>query len=151
VSASVIGFIRISLISLAVGIVMGVLIAAGVFSGATKPQLITSAHAHVNLLGFVSMLIFGVGYHILPRFSGKTLYSEGLASAQLWLNLGGLIGIFAGLVAAAYSESDLMLYIVAPFGGVFALGALLFAFNMLKTMSGPAPPPLAPPRRPAGD
>lgn len=145
-SASVIGFIRISLISLAVGIIMGVLIAAGAFSGADKPQLITSAHAHVNLLGFVSMLIFGVGYHILPRFSGKTLYSEGIATAQLWLNLAGLVGIFAGLFAAAYSQADLMLYVVAPFGGVFALGGLLFAFNLLKTMSGPAPPPLAPPR-----
>lgn len=145
-SSSVIGYIRVSLISLVLGVIMGVLIAAGIFNDASKPQLITSAHAHINLLGFVSMLIFGVGYHILPRFSGKTLYSEAIATAQLWLNLAGLVGIFVGLVAAAYSQSDLVLYVVAPFGGVFALGGLLFAFNLLKTMSGPSPPPLAPPK-----
>lgn len=150
-SSSVIGFIRASLISLLVGVIMGVLIAAGVFSDACKPQLITSAHAHVNLLGFMAMLIFGVGYHILPRFSGKTLYSEGIASAQLWINLAGLVGVFGGLIAAAYSGRDLMLYVVAPFGTVYALGAFLFVFNMLKTMGGPAPPPLVPPRPPAGD
>ncbi len=147
-SSSVIGFIRASLISLLVGVVMGVLIAAGVFSGACKPQLITSAHAHVNLLGFMAMLIFGVGYHILPRFSGKTLYSEGLATAQLWLNLVGLVGVFTGLVAGAYTDKDLLLYMVAPFGAVYALGAIVFTFNMLKTMGGPAPPPLAPPKPP---
>ena len=148
-SSTVIGFIRASLISLLVGVIMGVLIAAGVFSGACKPQLITSAHAHVNLLGFVTMLIFGVGYHILPRFSGKTLYSEGMSTVQLWLNLAGLVGIFTGLVAGAYSGSDLMLYIVAPSGALFALGAILFVYNMLKTMGGPAPPPLTPPKPPA--
>ncbi len=82
-SPTVIGFIKVSLISLLVGVVMGVLIAAGVFSGAGRPSLVTAAHAHVNLLGFVCMLIFGVAYHILPRFSGKPLYSEGLATAQL--------------------------------------------------------------------
>lgn len=148
-SSSVVGFIRASLVSLFIGVVMGVLLAAGVFGGACKPQLIASAHAHINLLGFVTMLIFGVGYHILPRFSGKTLYSEGLATVQLWLNLIGLAGVFAGLVAAAYTDKDLMLYLVAPFGGIFALGSIFFAFNMWMTMAGPAPPPLVPPKPPS--
>jgi cbb3-type cytochrome oxidase subunit 1 len=148
-SSSVIGFIRASLISLAVGVILGVLMAAGVFDGAPRPQYITSAHAHVNLLGFVSMLIFGVGYHILPRFSGKTLYSEGLATAQLWINLAGLAGIIVMLIVAAFTDADLMRYGVAPFGAVFALGSILFVYNMLKTMGGPAPAPLVPPR-PAG-
>ena len=140
------GFIRASLISLLVGVIMGVMIAAGVFDDADKPHLITSAHAHVNLMGFMAMLIFGVGYHILPRFSGKELFSEEIATWQMWLNLVGLIGVFAGLIAAAYSDSDLMRYVIAPFGAIYALGAVFFTFNMLKTMSGPAPPPLVPPK-----
>jgi cbb3-type cytochrome oxidase subunit 1 len=145
-SPSVIGFIRVSLISLLVGVVMGVLMAAGVFSGACRPGFITTAHAHINLLGFVCMLIFGGGYHILPRFSGKPLYSERLASVQLWLNTAGLVGVFAMLVAAAYSEADLMRYGVAPFGAVFALGAVLFTFNLLKTMGRAPAPPVVPPK-----
>ncbi len=145
-SSSVMGFIRVSLISLLVGVLTGVLMAAGAFRDASHYSLIVTAHAHVNLLGFVSMLIFGVGYHILPRFSGKTLHSEGLATAQIWLNLVGLIGVFAGLMAGAYSDSDLMRYVVAPFGAVYALGAVIFTYNLLKTMSGPAPPPVVPPK-----
>lgn len=32
-------------------------------------------HVHLNLLGFMSMMIYGVGYHILPRFSRRPVYS----------------------------------------------------------------------------
>ncbi len=145
-SDSVIAFIRISLFSLVVGVILGVLMAAGVFRGAQNPSMVTSAHAHVNLLGFMSMLIFGVGYHILPRFSGKPLYSESLASAQVWVNLVGLVGIVGALLVGAYTDADLFRYGVAPFGVVFAAGALIFAYNLLKTMSGPAPAPVVPPR-----
>src|SRR3989304_4274239 len=39
------------------------------------------AHAHIVLAGFVMMVIFGIAYHILPRFAGKPLHSEGWAAA----------------------------------------------------------------------
>lgn len=42
-----------------------------------------TVHLHLNLLGFMSMMIFGVLYHVLPRFSGRPLYSEKLAWAHL--------------------------------------------------------------------
>ena len=145
-SPTVIGFIKVSLISLLAGVILGVLMAAGVFNGAGRPYMVTAAHAHVNLLGFVCMLIFGVAYHILPRFSGKPLFSEGLATAQLWLNITGLVGMFVMLMAAAYSQADLMRYGVAPFGAIFALGAVVFVFNMLKTIGGEPPPPLVSPK-----
>src|SRR3972149_6487064 len=43
------------------------------------------AHAHIVLAGFVMMVIFGIAYHILPRFAGKPLHSEGWAAAHFWL------------------------------------------------------------------
>ena len=43
------------------------------------------AHAHIVLTGFVMMIIFGIAYHILPRFAGKPLHSEGWAAAHFWL------------------------------------------------------------------
>lgn len=148
-SPTVIGFIKTSLLSLAVGVVLGVLLALHVLKPDT-PQLLTSAHAHVNLLGGVMMLIFGVGYHILPRFSGRPLWNEGLSTVQLWLNIVGLAGMVAFLIAGAYSSSDLMRWAVAPFGALYGTGAVLFALNMWMTISGalPAPTPLKVPGGP---
>ncbi|MDO8736576.1 MAG: cbb3-type cytochrome c oxidase subunit I [Thermoleophilia bacterium] len=150
-SPTVIGFIKTSLLSLAAGVILGVLMALQVLPKADAPQFITSAHAHINLLGAVMMLIFGVGYHILPRFSGRPLHNEGMSTVQLWLNVAGLVGMFAALLAAAWSSSsgDLMRYAVAPFGALYALGAVLFAWNMWKTISGalPAPTPVVPARK----
>jgi cbb3-type cytochrome oxidase subunit 1 len=148
-SPTVIGFIKTSLLSLAVGVVLGVLIALHVLKP-DQPQLLTSAHSHVNLLGGVMMLIFGVGYHILPRFSGRPLWNEKMADVQLWVNIIGLAGMVIAFIAAAYSKSDLLRYAVAPFGALYGLGALLFVINMWKTISGalPAPSPLKVPGKP---
>jgi len=150
VSPTVIGFIKTSLLSLATGVVLGVLMALHVLPQADTPQYLTSAHAHINLLGAVMMLIFGVGYHILPRFSGRPLHNEGLSTVQLWLNIIGLVGMFVSLLAAAYSTADLLRYAVAPFGAIYALGGVLFAWNMWMTVSGalPAPTPIKPAPKP---
>ena len=145
-----IGFIKASLLSMATGVILGVLMALQVLPDAKAPVFITSAHAHINLLGAVMMLIFGVGYHILPRFSGRPLHNEGLSTVQLWLNIIGLVGMFIALLAAAYSTSNLMRYAVAPFGALYALGGVLFVWNMWMTISGalPAPTPIKPAVKP---
>ena len=149
-SPTVIGFIKASLLSLATGVVLGVLMALRVLPDPKAGLYITSAHAHINLLGAVMMLIFGVGYHILPRFSGRPLHNEGLSTVQLWLNVIGLVGMFISLLAAAYSTADLLRYAVAPFGALYAVGCVLFAWNMWMTISGalPAPTPIKPAAKP---
>ena len=43
------------------------------------------AHAHMNLVGFVVMMIFGVGYQMLPRFFGHPIHSRSLAVAHVWM------------------------------------------------------------------
>ena len=40
------------------------------------------AHVHLNLLGFVSMVIFGVAYHVIPRFTGHPLHNPRLAGGH---------------------------------------------------------------------
>ncbi|MHB8858229.1 MAG: cbb3-type cytochrome c oxidase subunit I [Thermoleophilia bacterium] len=149
-SPTVIGFIKTSLLSLATGVILGVLMALHVLPQADAPRYITSAHAHINLLGAVMMLIFGVGYHILPRFSGRPLHNERLSSVQLWINVTGLVGMFVALLVAAYSTADVLRYAVAPFGALYALGGVIFAYNMWMTISGalPAPTPIKPAPKP---
>jgi len=146
----VIGYIKASLASLAIGVVLGVLMALGALKP-DAPKLLASAHGHVNLLGAVMMLIFGVGYHILPRFSGRPLWNEGLSTVQLWLNIIGLAGMVIFLIVAAYSpETNYMRYAVAPFGALYALGSVFFVINIWKTVAGalPAPTPVKPAEKP---
>lgn len=143
-SPTVIAFIRSSLIYLAIGITMGILMILRVLPDAAAPQYITMAHAHVNLLGWVSMLMFGVGYHILPRFSGRPLHSEGAAKAQLWLTNIGLAAMVIMLFVDAYVKQDILLYGVAPFGVMYAVGAYLFVYNLWKTLAAAMPVPMPP-------
>lgn len=147
-SPTVINYIKSSLVYLALGVTMGLLMSLGVFDGR---EYVTTLHAHINLLGWISMLIFGVAFHILPRFSGRPLHNEKMASVQLWLNNIGLAGMVVTLLAGAFwndftqsQRPDFLLYGMAPFGGLFAVGTYLFVFNLWKTLAG-ALPPVAPP------
>lgn len=67
-------FIKASLVWLGLGVTLGVAMAAQPAWGVYRP-----AHVHMNLLGFVTMMMYGVAYHVLPRFSGHPLYRRGLA------------------------------------------------------------------------
>ncbi|MHC5077721.1 MAG: cbb3-type cytochrome c oxidase subunit I [Planctomycetota bacterium] len=58
------------------------------------------AHAHLAILGFVSFTAVGGLYFILPRITGKPLYSKRLAVLQYWLMLLGTYGMFVVLTVA---------------------------------------------------
>ena len=65
-------FIRASLVWLGLGVSLGVaMVIVPQYALVYRP-----AHMHANLLGFVSMMIFGVAYHVLPRFVGRPLHSS---------------------------------------------------------------------------
>lgn len=89
-------------------------------------------HAHLMLLGWITMMIYGVGYHILPRFSASPLYSDKLANAQFYLSNIGLIGMAIGFVLRNYMDIGAVLLVV--FSIITAISILLFAFNMLMTL-----------------
>jgi cbb3-type cytochrome oxidase subunit 1 len=95
----------------------------------------TSTHAHLNLLGFMSMMIYGVGYHILPKFSGRNIYSPAIMNIQFWIANAGLIGMAIGwpLVQRMF-ESSLAKGILIISAILSLLSVILFAFNILKTI-----------------
>lgn len=89
---------------------------------------IRPAHAHVNLLGWVSMFIYGVAYHVLPRFTGQALHSERLADFHL-------ISANVGLVGMAVSVALLRPGPVFGFFGLLeTLGGLAFVYNIGRTI-----------------
>ncbi len=91
-------------------------------------------HVHLNLLGFMSMMIYGVGYHILPRFSGRHIYSHKIMNIQFWLANAGLLimALIWPFVIRGDSFRYEIILIVSAFLSLVAV--VLFAFNILKTI-----------------
>lgn len=122
-------FIRASLGWFALGVLLGIALAA------YPPWVIyRPAHAHMNVVGFLTMMVFGVGYQLLPRLFGHPLYSRRMAVAHWWLANSGLGGMVAGFVMQPHIGRTGST-IVAVGGVLFSLGALGFVFNMWRTFS----------------
>ena len=127
-------FIRCAIIYFLLAILLGIHMS---INSAIYPWM--PIHAHFNLLGWMSMMIYGVGYHILPRFSGKPLFSDALANAQLWLSNAGLIGMAACWWVTSHGGTNTVLLV---FSLLEALSVVFFAINMFKTIkAAPAPAP----------
>jgi cbb3-type cytochrome oxidase subunit 1 len=124
-------FVKASLAWLALGVTLGVAMAAHPAWTVYRP-----AHMHMVLLGFVTMMIFGVAYHVIPRFAGFPLHSRRAAAAQWWISNSGLALMVGGFFARpnAFDPGTLILAI----GGVLAAsGAYTFVYNVWRTIDGP--------------
>lgn len=125
------GFLFTGLVYLVIGVTLGVL-----FFIIPETRPLKSVHIHLNLVGFVIFTIFGIGYHILPRFRGNPLFSERLAWWQFWLANVGLVGLVFSLGLGAYLDSDGVRVAQVVFGSTLALSIYLFVYNMLRTLLG---------------
>jgi cbb3-type cytochrome oxidase subunit 1 len=122
-------FIRASLIWFVLGITLGLAMAM-------RPPWVVyrPAHAHMNLVGFVVMMIFGVGYQILPRFFGHPIHSRTLALAHTWLANVGLALLVAGFLLAPHIGVR-SVPVTATGGTLWAIGAYGFVYNMWRTFN----------------
>lgn len=128
-------FLRASVAWLAAGVTLGV--AMGV-----RPAwaIYRTAHLHMLLLGFVAMMIFGVAYHVIPRFAGSPLRSPRAAGAHWWLNNVGLALMVVGFVLRAQGRPVSSVWLGVG-GSAAAAGAYVFGFLIWKTLDGPPPRP----------
>ncbi len=139
-SKTTLGFIYIGMLYLLVGIILGALFIIVPDSGRLR-----FVHVHLNLVGFVIFLIFGIGYHILPRFRGRPLHSEGLAWFQFWVANIGLVGLVTFNVLVAYGAIRDGKTAMALFGSLLVVSVFLFIYNMARTLLPPVPKPAARP------
>jgi hypothetical protein len=79
---------------LALGIGLGAWFALDRAQGAWLRPL----HAELNLWGWATLLIYGMAYHMLPRFTGRPLRRPRLATAQSWLAISGVALVVLGWV-----------------------------------------------------
>ena len=133
-SVTTVRFIKMALIYLLLGVTLGALFT--IFPGLRGLRF---AHVHLNLLGFMAMMVYGVGYHILPRFQGKPLYSDALADTQFWLANIGLIGlvVFSGL--QAFWAMPFLTIMLAASGIIEAVSVYLFVANLWLTFAQKPP------------
>ena len=122
-------FIRASVLWFAAGILLGV-------GMALYPQWIIyrPAHAHMNVAGFLTMMVFGVGYQLLPRVFGAPLYSRALAVVHLYLANIGLLGMVAGFMLQPHAPTAGR-WILSSGGVLFAIGVVLWAWNLWQTFN----------------
>jgi cbb3-type cytochrome oxidase subunit 1 len=135
-------FLRSSLAWLGLGVTLGVAMAVHPAWTVYRP-----AHLHMNLLGFVAMMIFGVALHVIPRFAGRPLHSARLAGAQWWMSNGGLALMMIGFGLRAGGAAGATL-VLGSGGAVSAIGAYTFIYNIWRTLGAAHIPARRPEGRP---
>ncbi len=125
-------FVKSSLAWLAAGVTLGLAMAA-------HPvwTVYRAAHLHMVVLGFVTMMIYGVAYHVIPRFAGFPLHSRRAAAAHWWVSNVGLALMVVGFAARAHASAVGTPALVAG-GSLSSIGAYIFAYVLWRTMNGPA-------------
>lgn len=112
-------FIKIAAFYFVIAIILGIVM------GITKAFSYSSVHAHLNLVGWVSLAIIGLVYYAYPA-AGKTA----LATWHFWLHNIGLPVMQGSLFLMLYTQSEG--FVVGTIIGslVLGVGILLFAINV---------------------
>lgn len=130
-------FIKASLAWLVLAVSLGVAMAVRPAWLAYRP-----AHLHMALLGFVAMMIFGVAYHVIPRFTGNPLHSRKLAAIHWGLANVGLTALVVGFVTRVHWGGG-AITVLASGGVIAAAGAYTFAYNIWRTLDATSRPAVA--------
>jgi len=111
----------------------------GIMMAMTHDHSTMPAHAHLNLLGWVSLFLFGVFYRLHPALDGS-----GLALAQVWIWIVATIVLTIG-VAMIY-RGNMMGDPIAAIASIVAfLDMVLFGWIVLQGERAGARQPSAAP------
>ena len=113
-------FLRLAVLYLLVGVSMGI------FMAASHNYTLKPVHAHLNLLGWATMALFGLWYHSSPT-SGETR----LAQAHFWLhNLA--LPVQMVTLAMFLNGNTAIEPVLAAASVVMGVGLICFAVNLWK-------------------
>ncbi|MFC4559026.1 cytochrome-c oxidase [Virgibacillus kekensis] len=112
----------------AVYFVFGVLL--GLTMGITQNFSFTSVHAHLNLLGWVSMALFGVIYLLFP-VAGESK----LATVHFWLHNLGLPLMQGTLFIMLLTSSHTIVGLTIVGSIMVVVGAVLFMVNVFQNVN----------------
>jgi hypothetical protein len=113
-------FLRLSVLYALIGIALGIVMAA------TRDVAQVPTHAHINLLGFVAMAIYGFFYRLYPAAEGGWM-----AAAHFWVANAGFVGLMiaVGAIHGGYEAAEAG---ASVFSLVVILGMALFAMIVFR-------------------
>jgi cytochrome c oxidase cbb3-type subunit 1 len=88
--------------------VQGSLTALRVVNETTHFTHYTIAHAHLGMYAFVTMVLFGSMYYILPRLTGREWSSGPLIRAHFWTTGLGMVLYWVGLTIGGWIQGQML-------------------------------------------
>lgn len=105
-------------------------IGLGSFMGGSGDHTLAPVHAHINLLGFTLMTVFGIAYRLIPALAGGIL-----AMLHFWLHQIGVLVLLVGLFLLMSGMVGEGIGIIFPVAELAVLvGAVCWAVNLFKTL-----------------
>jgi hypothetical protein len=102
----------------------------GIFMGISQDFTLTPVHAHINLLGFVSLMLYGLYYRGAPTTGHLAWLQAGMSILGVPLMAGGLASMLVGC------HGGLGEFITIA-GSLFTIGALgMFLVKVLRDAGG---------------
>ena len=138
-------FIKAGLIYALLGAVLGIAMAI-------DPALtgrVRFVHIHLNLLGFMTMFVAGVAFHVLPRFNANPVPWPAGVKYQFYLQNIGLIGMVTLAAGTPWRDMPYQAFFIVF--AVMAGLAIAFMFYNLYFVLQLAQPAAPPPERITGD
>lgn len=116
-------FLRLGVLALIVGV------ALGVWMGASQDFALRPVHAHINLIGWASMMIFGFFYRLFPQAGGRLPWIQfGLAAVGFVLMMPALALVIRG--------NEALLPVLLAGEVLVSLSVLLFAVVLFRATGG---------------
>jgi hypothetical protein len=140
-------YVKTSFVFLVAGLLIGAyLITAQFVFDVYPPRLLTTAHAHLLLVGFMLMMVMGVATWMFPRPArDDTRYRPELAEAVYWVMMAATALRALAEVTVALTGALGLRWLIA-LGGLGQLaGTALFVVNMWWRVR--MPPAAMPPAR----
>lgn len=123
-------FFKAGLAYYAVTLILGLLMLTGRGYTIFGSQGAKAAHVHAALLGFVTNIIIGSMYQIVPTLTGTKIYGGRLQAKQFTLFNIGVLGLF---IAQLTLTGALRTGFQIIFGAIIFTATLLFASIVFKT------------------
>ena len=124
-------FLRLGVLSALIGM------ALGVWMGANQEFTLRPVHAHINLLGFASMMLFGLFYRAVPEAARGWL-----PVAHFVLSVVGFL-ILMPVLALVLLERPVFMPLMPVSEILLVTSMLLFVVIVFRTTSGKAAPATA--------
>lgn len=96
----------------------------GIYMGAAQDFRFVHVHVHLHLLGWVSLGLIGIIYHLHPQ-----LQTSRLAHVQYWLHTVGLV-VFMGAFAWGSAVRQLPAALVGLGASAVMLAVLVLAYHL---------------------